>query len=194
MDESSLRAGAVLDNIRALFKPLDQPGQPVEINGLINEALQILRGDLDAHAISVRSHLDAELPTIVGHKVQLQEVILNIVQNSIDAMKTISGRERVLEIRTGKADQNTIAISVSDSGPGIDADKISNVFEAFASTKPGGMGLGLAISHLVVDRHGGKISASQSPVGGAHLVIQLPIDGTLKIDEGMTQASRRDRN
>jgi len=180
MGESSQRAGAVLDNIRALFKPADQPGQSVEINGLITEALQILRSDLEAHGIVVRTHFDAGLPSILGHKVQLLEVILNIVQNSIDAMKTTSGRERLLEIRTGKPDQNTIAISVSDSGPGIEADKISNVFEAFAGTKPGGMGLGLAISHLVIDRHGGKISASQSARGGAHMAIQLPIEGKLK--------------
>jgi signal transduction histidine kinase len=191
MGESSQRAGAVLDNIRALFRPLDQPGTSVEINGLIAEVLQILRNDLVAHGISVRTYFDAGLPAIVGHKVQLQEVILNIVQNSIDAMKTTSGRERLLEIRTGKPDQSTIAISISDSGPGIDADKISNVFDAFAGTKPGGMGLGLAISHLVIDRHGGKISASQSPSGGAHMVIQLPIDGPLKIDERLAQADFR---
>ncbi|HWL72768.1 MAG TPA: MASE4 domain-containing protein, partial [Burkholderiaceae bacterium] len=177
MGESSQRAGAVLDNIRALFKPDDQPGTSVEINGLIIEALQILRSDLESHDIPVRTYFDPGLPSIVGHKVQLLEVILNIVQNSIDAMKTTSGPERLLEIRTEQPDQNTIAISVSDSGPGIEADKISNVFEAFASTKPGGMGLGLAISHLVIERHGGKISASQSPSGGARVVIDLPIEG-----------------
>ena len=194
MDESSLRAGAVLDNIRALFKPLDQPGQPVEINGLIIEALQILRSDLEGHGISVRTHFDAGLLSIPGHKVQLLEVILNIVQNSIDAMKVTNGRERLLEIRSGKPDQNTIAISITDSGPGIEADKIPNVFEVFASTKTGGMGLGLAISHLVIERHGGKISASQSPSGGACVVIQLPIDGTVKIDERLAQANLRDWN
>ena len=194
MSESSYRAGAVLDNIRALFKPPDQPGKSVEINELIAEVLQILRTDLEGHGISVRTHFDAGLPSIVGHRVQLQEVMLNIVQNSIDAMKMTNGRQRLLEIGTGKPDQNTIAISVSDSGPGIEPNKISNVFEAFTSTKPGGMGLGLAISHLVIERHGGKISASQSASGGACVVIQLPIDGTVKTDERLAQANLRDWN
>jgi signal transduction histidine kinase len=191
MEESGLRAGAVLDNIRALFKPLDQPGNPVEINAVIAEVLQILRSDLEAHAVSVRTHLDAGLPSVLGQKVQLQEVILNIVQNSIDAMKGTTGRERLLEIRTGKLDRNTIEISVSDSGPGIDAGKVANVFDGFVSTKPGGMGLGLAISHLVVERHGGKVSASQSASGGAQMVIQLPIGGPLTIAQRLTQAERR---
>jgi signal transduction histidine kinase len=180
MGESSQRAGAVLDNIRALFKPADQPGKPVEINGLITEVLQILRSDLAGQGISVRTRFDAGLPTILGHKVQLSEVILNIVQNSIDAMKMTSGRERLLEIRTEQPDQTTIAISASDNGPGIEAAKIPNVFEVFASTKTGGMGLGLAISHLVIERHGGKISAGQSSTGGARVVIDLPIEGRLK--------------
>jgi signal transduction histidine kinase len=175
MVESSHRAGAVLDNIRALFKPGDPSGKPIEINELIREGLQILRDDVESHGISVRTHFDPGLPSIIGHKGQLQEVILNVIQNSIDAMKITESRKRLLQVKTENLDQKTIAISVSDSGPGIAADKISNVFEAFATTKADGMGLGLAISQMIIERHGGKISASTSPNGGARVEIKLPI-------------------
>src|SRR5262249_4976564 len=94
MVESSHRASAVLDNIRALFKPGDPLGRSIEINELISEGLHILRGDLESHGISVRTHLDPGLPSIVGHKGQLQEVILNVVQNSIDAMKVAKDLKR----------------------------------------------------------------------------------------------------
>jgi signal transduction histidine kinase len=90
-------------------------------------------------------------------------------------MKITKGQKRLLHVKTENLDPKTIAISVSDSGPGIDADKISNVFEAFATTKANGMGLGLAISQMIIERHGGEISASTSPSGGARVEIKLPI-------------------
>jgi signal transduction histidine kinase len=183
MIESSHRASAVLDNIRALFKPNDPLGKSIEINELIGEGLQILRGELESYGIAVRTHFDPGLPSIIGHKGQLQEVILNLVQNSIDAMKITNGRERLLQIKTENLDQKTIAISVGDSGPGIDSNKISNVFEAFATTKADGMGLGLAISQMIVERHGGKISASTSPNGGARVEMKLPIVPETTSDE-----------
>jgi len=175
MIESSHRASEVLDSIRALFKPGDPLGRSIEINDLISEGLQILRGELESCGISVLTHFDPGLPSIIGHKGQLQEVILNVVQNSIDAIKTTKGRTRLLQVKTENFDQKTIAISDSDSGPGIDPDKISNVFEPFATTKANGMGLGLAISQMIIERHGGKISASTSPNGGARVEIKLPI-------------------
>jgi len=175
MIESSHRASEVLDSIRVLFKPGDPLGRSIEINDLISEGLQILRGELESCGISVLTHFDPGLPSIIGHKGQLQEVILNVVQNSIDAIKTTKGRTRLLQVKTENFDQKTIAISVSDSGPGIDPDKISNVFEPFATTKANGMGLGLAISQMIIERHGGKISASTSPNGGARVEIKLPI-------------------
>ena len=135
----------------------------------------MLRSELDSHGISVSAHLDPGVPSILGHKGQLQEVILNLVQNSIDAMENTKGRERLLRLDTAPLDQSTISISVSDSGPGIDPERISNVFEAFATTKVNGTGLGLAISQRIIERHGGKIAARTNSSGGARLEITLPI-------------------
>jgi signal transduction histidine kinase len=176
MIQSGYRASAVLDNIRALFKPDDQTdSQSIGINELISEGLQILRGELDSHGIAVRAILDPGLPSIVGHKGQLQEVILNLVQNSIDAVKMTEGRKRLIQVQTEKLDQKMVAISVSDSGAGIDPGRITNIFEAFATTKADGMGLGLAISQMIIERHGGEIFASTSPGGGVRVEIKLPI-------------------
>jgi C4-dicarboxylate-specific signal transduction histidine kinase len=176
MVDCSHRASAVLDNIGALFQATNQPGKSIEINDLVSETLRILRGELESHAISVRARFDPGLPPVLGHKGQLQEVIVNLVQNSIDAMENTEGRKRLIQVKTGgHPDQKTISISVSDNGPGFDAEKISDIFEAFATTKAKGMGLGLAISRMIVERHGGKISATTVPNGGAHLEIKLPI-------------------
>jgi signal transduction histidine kinase len=173
--KSGYRAGAVLENIRALFKPDDQPRSAVEMNQLISDGLQILRSELDSLGISVRKHFDPRLPSVFGHKGQLQEVILNLVQNSIDAMQNTKDQKRLIQVETKCLDQKMILISVSDSGPGFNPDNISNIFEAFATTKSTGMGLGLAISQGIVERHGGKISAATNPNGGAKLEITLPI-------------------
>jgi C4-dicarboxylate-specific signal transduction histidine kinase len=114
----------------------------------------------------------------VGHRGQLQEVVLNVVQNSIDAMITVPEKSRVLHIRTELHGVESIAISVDDSGPGIDPKKMASIFDPFVTTKAKGMGLGLALSHMIIERHGGQISVLPSANSGAHFRIAIPIKST----------------
>ena len=111
----------------------------------------------------------------MGHKGQLQEVILNMVQNSIDAMRTMTTKPRMLHVRTEPHGRDGIVISVEDTGPGIEEKTLGSAFDAFVTTKTKGMGLGLAISQTIVERHNGKITATSGINGGARFEITLPI-------------------
>jgi signal transduction histidine kinase len=169
------RANEVLESMSALFRGGDQELQPIDLNDMIGETLRLSHEDLVRHGITVRIHLSPGLPPIAGNKAQLQEVILNLIQNAIDAMNVAKDGARILRVKTERYDPQTIAISVNDSGPGIDPQIIAHVFDAFVTTKAKGKGLGLAISHMIIELHGGQISVRSSDLGGAQFEITLPI-------------------
>jgi signal transduction histidine kinase len=116
-------------------------------------------------------------PFVSGHRGQLQEVLLNLIYNAIEAMSTTNSAARMLQISTKHSDKDAIGITVEDTGPGIDPEKLSVIFDAFVSTKPHGMGLGLAICRMIIERHGGQLIALPSRKGGAFQVI-LPLNAT----------------
>jgi signal transduction histidine kinase len=171
----SHRASQVLESIRALFKSADLEVQPVDLNGIALGTLDLLRGELMDHGVVTRTELAPELPLALGHSGQLQEVMLNLIRNAIDAMASITDRARVLQIRTERGDCDAIVVSVEDSGPGIDPGKADSIFDAFVTTKPQGMGLGLAICRMIISRHGGELSASADDKSGALFQFTLPI-------------------
>jgi signal transduction histidine kinase len=115
---------------------------------------------------------------MMGHRGQLQEVLLNLIQNSIDAMQTITDRSRVIRVGTEVQGAGAVSISVEDFGPGIEPKQMTSVFDAFVTTKATGMGLGLAISQMIIDRHGGQIVVVPSANNGAHFRVTLPIETT----------------
>jgi C4-dicarboxylate-specific signal transduction histidine kinase len=143
------------------------------MNELIPEVLATLDSQLRDHRISVRVDLTPKLPFVSGNKSQLQEVVFNLIINSIEAMETTSLEERLLLIHTEIQGDN-IAVAVEDSGPVIEKDQLGDIFTAFATTKPHGMGLGLAIARMIIDYHGGKLIASDSKYGGASFHFVLP--------------------
>jgi signal transduction histidine kinase len=171
----SHRASQVLESIRALFKSADLEVQPVDLNGIALGALDLLRGELTDHGVITRTELAPELPLVGGHSGQLQEVMLNLVRNAIDAMDSITDRARVLRVRTECDGRDAIVVSVEDSGPGIDPKKVDSIFDAFVTTKPHGMGLGLAICRMIISRHEGQLSASAENKSGALFQFTLPI-------------------
>jgi K+-sensing histidine kinase KdpD len=122
--------------------------------------------------VNVDEQLAANLPPVMGHPGQLQEVVTNLVHNAAEAMSTIDDSPRMLRVRTEHTD-GTVTLLVEDSGPGFDPSGIHQVFDAFVTSKPGGMGLGLAICRMIVDRHGGRISASPADPRGAVLRVDL---------------------
>ena len=165
---------AVIDGFRSLFGKADEEQQLVDMNELIPEVLESLNSELKDHRVSIRVDLTPKLPLVSGNKSQLQEVVSNLIINSIEAMETTSFQGRLLLIQTEIQGDN-IAVAVEDSGPGIDKDQLGDIFTAFATTKPHGMGLGLAISRMIIDYHGGKLTAaSDSKCGGASFHFVLP--------------------
>ena len=171
----SHRASQVFDNIRALFGKADKGHEPVYVNEIALEVLHTLRGELNDHGIMIRTDLTPRLPLVMGHRGQLHEVFLNLVRNAIEAMDAIKDGRRVLQVRTEcHDDRDEIVVAVEDSGPGIDPEKLDGIFDAFVSTKPEGMGLGLAICRMIIDRHGGQLSACSGKERGAVFQFILP--------------------
>ena len=170
----SHRAGDVFESIRALFRKGDQGRHRIDVNEMIIEVLQSLRAELHDHAVELHPEL-GRLPLVDGHKGQLQEVVSNLLHNALEAMNTTADRNRVLRVRTELRGGNEIAVAVEDSGPGIDPDKLDGIFKAFFTTKSHGMGLGLAICRMIVERHGGKLTAASDGKTGARFQFVLPI-------------------
>src|SRR5215470_608358 len=168
------RISQILDDIRNLFGTTERASGPVNMNDLALEALRALDGELKNHNIVTHTHLKPELPPIMGHNGQLQQVIVNLIQNAIDAMDSVDSDRRVLQLRTEHNGGDAISITVEDTGPGIDPKKSDDMFGAFFTTKPHGMGLGLAICRMIVERHDGKLSVISANPHGAIFRIKLP--------------------
>jgi len=169
------RANQILDNIRNLFGTAKRAEDSIDVNDLTLRALRVLDSELKNHNIGRRLEMKPELPPITGHSGQLQEVVVNMIQNAIDAMDAVDDGSRVLIVRTERNGNDAISIEIEDSGPGIDPKKSSDdLFDAFFTTKPHGMGLGLAICRMIVERHDGKLSVSSAEPHGAIFRIELP--------------------
>lgn len=168
------RASQIFDNIRDLFRASDEERIPVDVNAMVIGVLDALQGELAEHRIAVRTELTAGDPSVIVHPGQLQEVLLNLVRNAIEAMAGHEDGPRMLRVKTERREPDGIAIKVIDTGPGIEPAKLAGIFDAFVTTKSHGIGLGLAICRMIVERHGGQLSASPAPEGGAQFEIMLP--------------------
>src|SRR5262249_53946146 len=166
MVKDGFRTSEVFDGIRTLFRKADDGVKQVDINEIILATLQSLREEFSDHKIETRTELTSGLPSVEGHKGQLQEVISNLIHNAVDAMDATTDRSRVLRLTTELRD-DAIKLTVEDSGPGIDANKLEGIFGAFITTKSQGMGLGLAISRMIIEKHKGQITASSDGKKGA---------------------------
>ena len=174
---SGSRAGDVIRRLRAMLKKEEAQHVPLDVNQLIHEVLQLYRTDLVNRGVVVRPELDHGLPAVVGDRVQLQQVLLNLVINACDAM---AGKEaqREIVVCTDAAADGRVEASVADLGQGIPPQDLERIFEPFVTTKPQGMGLGLAVCRTIVQAHGGRLWAANRPEGGAILRVALPaIDG-----------------
>jgi len=172
----SRRASEIFDNLRDLFGTGEQNRNPVDVNKLIVGALGVLRTELTDHEITTRVELTPELPLVAGHEGQLQQVIINLIRNAIEAMNTTRNALRALQVRTAHQGDKII-VSIEDAGPGIDPEKLDSVFDAFVTTKQHGMGLGLAICRMIVERHEGELSVSPAHPHGVVFQIVLPTNG-----------------
>jgi len=179
---NSFHVNEIVKNIRDLFRNSREDLQQVDMNVVVTGVLRGLRQDMDHHGVTPHVELEAALPTVLGHKGQLQEVIFNLVHNALDAMNSSSIAKRDLRVRTERRGRKAIGIVVEDSGPGIKPEQIGRIFDAFVTTKKSGMGLGLAICRMIVERHGGHLSVS-SDIDGARFEIMLPIEQAVDLDQ-----------
>jgi len=171
---ASFRANEVLENIHSLFGH-DQETHLTDVTELVRESLRLMHEQFERHRITILTQFAPDLPAVPAHKGQLQEVIINLLQNSVDAMEAVR-KARFLRIQTDRRGQDAIGISIQDSGKGIDARMIDSIFDAFVTTKAKGKGLGLAISKMIIDRHDGQLTASSAgSENGAIFEITLPI-------------------
>jgi signal transduction histidine kinase len=167
-------ADQILDNIRALFGKAELAKDQIDVNGLALDVFRALDSDFKSHHIATNLDLAPRLPPIMANKVQLQEVIINLVHNAIEAMDLVDDDHRMLKLGTQLSADNTITITVEDTGPGFDPEKLDAIFDPFVTTKPHGMGLGLAICRTIVERHEGQLSASSATPHGVIFRITLP--------------------
>jgi PAS domain S-box-containing protein len=168
------RVSEIIDRMRALFKKAPLRKEEMDINGAILEVIALTRGEVVKNGISVQSHLEESLPLIQGDRVQLQQVILNLIINAVEGLSSVSGGARGLVITTGKGEPAGVLVVVQDSGPGLSSPDLERIFEAFYTTKPGGLGMGLSICRSIIEAHGGRLWATAAQPQGATLQFTLP--------------------
>jgi PAS domain S-box-containing protein len=169
------RAGEVIQRVRALVNKTADQKAPLHINEVVNEVISLLQHELLSHAVSLRLELSPALGLVLADRIQLQQVILNLVINAVEAMQPIADRPRELVIRTRQDDAHQILVTVRDCGVGLAAGNADRLFEAFFTTKSSGMGMGLSICRSIVEAHGGRLSASGNVGPGATFQFTLPL-------------------
>jgi len=170
------RAGAVLGRIRALIKGAPRRNEPVEINAAIREVVELTRSEALKNGVVVQTDLGDDLPLIPGDRVEMQQVILNLILNAIEAMSATSEGPRESLITTGKTESDDVLVAVRDSGPGLTPAALERLFEAFHTTKPNGLGLGLSICRSIIEERGGRLWASANSPRGAVFQFTLPVN------------------
>jgi len=169
------RAADIIDRIRALIKKEPPRTDGVEMNEAILEVMALTHGEVVKNGVAVQTHLAEGLPRIHGDRVQLQQVLLNVILNAVEAMSGVSEGARELRIGTGPDASDGVLVTVQDSGPGLHPESVDRLFDAFYTTKPGGMGMGLSICRSIVEAHGGQIWAAGAAGPGATVQFTLPV-------------------
>jgi len=168
------RAGEVFDSVRDLFSKAHKGKEQIDIGQLTRDVLQTLHEQLNDRGITTHVSLTSQLPLVMGHRGQLQEVFINLVNNAIEAMDGIQDDRRILRLSAEHHGDRAIVVTVEDSGTGIDPKQTERIFDAFFTTKPQGMGLGLAICRMIVERHEGQLTASPADPRGSVFRVVLP--------------------
>jgi PAS domain S-box-containing protein len=170
------RASEVIRRVRTLAKKTSLEKVPLDVNDVVRETIPLVRRELISHQVSLRMDLAAAVPKTLGDRVQLQQVIINLVMNGIEAMQSVTDRPRELVVRSGQDEAGQALISVADCGVGIAAENVDRLFNAFFTTKSGGMGMGLSICRSIIEAHGGRLWATANLPQGATFQFTLPVN------------------
>jgi C4-dicarboxylate-specific signal transduction histidine kinase len=168
------RASEVLSRIRGLLKKSASAKSPLNVSDVIVEVLPLLRGELENRRTKLDTRLQSSLPPVLGDRIELQQVLINLLMNGIESMSSIMDRPRVLTVQSRVVESGEVEVAVRDCGVGISVDQMRSLFDPFFTTKPGGMGMGLPISRSIIEAHGGKLWASSNASGGATFQFTLP--------------------
>jgi C4-dicarboxylate-specific signal transduction histidine kinase len=172
--DAGMRAGEIIDSIRTMTRKLEPKFAMVDITSTVDEILILLRSELERYEVVTTMNLDTETMSIYCDKNQLQQVLLNVVMNGMEAMSSIVDRPRLLEISAEPVEQNSLRVKVADTGTGVDWEMAERMFDSFRTTKPNGMGIGLSICRAIIDAHGGRIWASPREPHGTVLYFIVP--------------------
>ncbi|MCW5555715.1 MAG: PAS domain-containing protein [Verrucomicrobiae bacterium] len=168
------RAGEVIRRMRALLRKREMEMLPLDLNSVVEDVFRLISGDAALRKTTLTAELAPRLPAVLGDRVHLQQVLLNLTMNALEAMARQPAETRRLMVRTRINEDGTVEAEVTDTGPGIEADKLPHVFEPFFTTKPSGMGMGLSIARRIIEAHQGHVSAANNTSGGATFRVTLP--------------------
>jgi C4-dicarboxylate-specific signal transduction histidine kinase len=174
IDEQALRAGRVIENLRRFVRKQDVRTEAVEVNAVVRDIMNLVDADAHADGIRVTTKYAKDLPAVRCNPTQLQQVLLNLTRNAVDAMRGTLNKDRGMDIATEAGADGGVRITVTDHGPGVTAQLGDNIFHPFVTTKREGLGVGLAISRTIVQSCGGSLGYRDNPAGGAIFAIELP--------------------
>jgi C4-dicarboxylate-specific signal transduction histidine kinase len=174
--QDAKRAGDIITRIRALLRKDDFAKSAVDLNEVINEVVVFTQPEATRQNITVETALTPRLPPILGDRVQLQQVVLNLVLNALDALHAVADRPRVISLRTNQPEPAMVRVAICDTGVGLTPDQMTRLFEAFYTTKPLGLGMGLPISRSIVESHGGRLWATTNDGPGTTFQFTLPVE------------------
>jgi signal transduction histidine kinase len=169
------RASEVIARIRALVRKAEPQKARLAVNDVIAEVIALVQGELRRHGVALHTDLAADLPPVLADRIQLQQVLLNLLLNGVEAMRGVTDRPRALIVRSQPEEAAAIRVGVQDAGTGIDPQDLERIFTAFFTTKPEGLGMGLAISRTLIEAHGGRLWASPNAGPGATVQFTLPV-------------------
>jgi signal transduction histidine kinase len=174
MISDGVRASEVVWGLRSLSKKNAPESTPLSLNDIVGEVIVLVQREVLNHRVALRLELEPALPAVLGDRVQLQQVIMNLLINAIQAMAAVTNRPRQLSVRSHRHEGDQVMIEVQDTGVGIPPENMSQLFNAFFSTKPNGMGMGLSICRSIIEAHGGRIWVSGNAGPGATFQLTLP--------------------
>jgi C4-dicarboxylate-specific signal transduction histidine kinase len=179
MIKDATRTGEIINRIRAMVKKAPPQREPLNINDTITEVIALVLAEVRRNGVSAHAEVSNDLPPVLGDRIELQQVVLNLIINAIEAMSGIDQIHRRLLISSTRDEPNGVLVTVSDSGTGLEPTSLDRLFDAFYTTKVDGMGMGLAISQNIIEAHGGRLWATPNLPQGATFQFRLPADGVV---------------